>query len=232
MTTLMKVKDAEELAEKGADIISKSIKNLLNEQEQVVLAVPGGRSVAGVFKRLREKSIDWKRVHIFMADERLVPLGHPESNYLLVEKHLIADLLRKGLLGRENIHPFIMKEEPHSSISIYETDLKKYGGIYDIILVSSGEDGHIGALYPEHHSIRDDTEYFLTMDDSPKQPSQRMTMSRKLVLRARTAMVLFLGDAKQDALKKYLDVHSDFYQCPAKLVQDVHDSYAITDIRR
>ena len=42
-----------ETSKKAADIIAQSINKLLNTQRQVVLGIPGGRSVSGIFKKLK-----------------------------------------------------------------------------------------------------------------------------------------------------------------------------------
>jgi len=70
---------------------------------------------------------------------------------------------------------------------------------FDLILISSGEDGHVAALFPNHHSVRKQAEYFLTMNDSPKPPPERMTASLSLLKRSTIALVLFYGEGKKDA---------------------------------
>ena len=115
-------------------------------------------------------------------------------------------------------------------IDHYEQELKSLGGIFDIVLLSSGEDGHVAALYPDHHSINDDSDFFIELHDSPKLPKDRMSSSRKLILKAKTILVLFFGSVKLGAYKKFLDDNLDFSQCPAKLVQNIRDSYLLTDV--
>ena len=46
----------------------------------MVLGLVGGRSVSGVYKKLARESVNWKNVHMFMVDERFVPLFSKESN--------------------------------------------------------------------------------------------------------------------------------------------------------
>ncbi len=87
----------------------------------------------------------------------------------------------------------------------YEEVLAKHGFRYDIILLSSGEDGHVGALYPHHHSIMDKHHGFIVMDDSPKPPPERMTSSLSLMQTADTALILFVGEAKREAYIKFND---------------------------
>ncbi|MEA2037355.1 MAG: 6-phosphogluconolactonase [Nanoarchaeota archaeon] len=220
------LKDVDELSNKAADIIEKSVNSLLLNQEKVVLAVPGGRSVAGIFNHLKEKNISWNKVHIFIVDERLVTIDDPESNFRLAKECFLGELIDKGVLPSENVHPFIVD----SGIANYEEELKNNGGKYDIILLSSGEDGHVGALYPEHDSIKNDSDFFISMDNSPKPPPNRMSASLKLLTNAKIAILLFFGEGKKDAYRKFLDKDIDVSLCPAKLISNINESYVLTNI--
>ncbi len=221
--------DLKDLEIKAAEIIALSLAE--DRKDEVILAIPGGRSVSGIFERLIVQEIDWKRVHIFLVDERIVPLDHEESNFRLAKITFIENLLISGKLPEKNVHPFRMdRTKSDFGISRYEDELNKYGGNFDVVLLSSGEDGHIGALYPDHHSINNDSESYLYMTDSPKPPPERMTMSRKLLLRSKTALLLFLGEGKREALKKFRDDSVLPESCPCKYVKEVESSYILTDL--
>ncbi len=213
-----------ELEQKAAWLIADQITEMLKDQPTVVLALPGGRSVSGIFQRLREELVPWDKVHIFMVDERLVPLTDKESNFLLVQEFL-ADALPK-----ENLHPFMYDESlPDKGTKAYQEELDKYGGVFDIVLVSSGEDGHIAGLYPNHHSIANTESSFITMDDSPKPPSNRMSASRALLEESTLGIVLFFGESKKDALQHFFDNNFLVRQCPAKLISSLPAYMVLTD---
>ena len=165
--------EKEKIGKKVADILAEAISKTIRNKDQVVVAFPGGRSVAAVFDVLKEKEIDWNNVHLFMVDERMVKLDNEDCNFKLLKEELIGHIN----IPEENVHPFMVEE----GIKAYEEELKKVGGKFDIVLLSSGEDGHIAGLYPKHHSIKDESDYFITMDDSPKPPKDRMSSSRKLI---------------------------------------------------
>lgn len=212
------IKDTKEDALKfAAEKIKESIDRI--KKDIVVLGVPGGRSVAGIFKYLRKMKIDWKRVHIFMVDERMVSLSNKDCNFLITQN----ELLKYIDIPKENVHPFNVIK----GINKYEDELVAIQDNYDIILLSSGEDGHIGALYPNHHSIKDESDFFLTMDDSPKLPKERMTMSKQLIRKSHYAIIMFLGKEKRQALANFNDRYMSFKNCPAKLVKDIPNSFVI-----
>lgn len=215
------------------EIITTSIKKILKKQDKVILGVPGGRSVLGIFSLLREaRNIPWGKVYIFMVDERLVPLDNKESNFRLVKKFFTDVLDKKAILPDVNVHPFIMnKTMSDFGISEYENKLKKFGGAYDIILLSIGEDGHVASLFPNHHSIKNEAQFYLVINDSPKQPQKRMTISKNLLLKSKVAIILITGEYKRTAYNKFLSNNIDIIDCPAKLVLQIKNSYLLTDLK-
>lgn len=230
---MAKVITAPDVAKQAADLITRAVDSLLAAQAQVVLAVAGGRSVVGTFERLaRSTTIAWDRIHIFMVDERLVALNDSQSNFKLAQEKLITPLLARHALPKKNLHPFIY--DPNATdagLGVYEAELKKCGGRYDIILLGVGEDGHTAALFPNHHSIRNEAPYYLTMADSPKPPPRRMTASRSLLARAQYGVALFLDEPKRQALKNYQDQTLSVEACPVKIIDEVEHGYVVTDIQ-
>ncbi len=209
----------EKLEQYASHLITDSINKYLEEQDSVVLAVPGGTSVSGVFENLKEEDIPWQKVHIFMVDERKVPIADDKSNFKLAKECFVDDID----IPDKNVHPFRIEK----GIDSYKKELKQQGGTYDVVLLSSGEDCHVGALYP-NHSVLDNSEYFIEMDDSPKPPKDRMSMSRELLLKAKTCIVLFFGEHKKDAFEKFTNPYVSTEVCPAKLVKN-SEWYALTD---
>lgn len=232
MAKIISCKSKRELDMDAVKIIEDSVNRLLKTQKYAVLAIPGGRSIAGIFKILESHhKLPWDKVHIFMADERLVPIDDEQSNFKLAWDSFIRNLIEHGTLPKENVHPFVMdNDSTDSGISNYEKELNRYGGRYDIIILGVGEDGHVGALYPGHHSVNDDSEFFITMYDSPKPPKDRMSLSRNLVFKADTAIALFYGEGKKSAFTKFRDKNLGFEACPVKLINEIKNSYVITDL--
>ena len=231
MLTVIQDKDQDRLLQKAALHLCDKIRGVLAVREQVNLAVPGGRNVAKIFQVMQGEVVDWQRVHFFIIDERLVPVDHPDSNYKLLQDHFIDALARAGRIAPGNAHPFIL--DPASvdrGAQHYEQVLAEHGFRYDIILLSSGEDGHVGALYPHHRSFADGHHGFIVMHDSPKPPPERMTSSLSLMQTAEVAVLLFVGEAKREAYGKFNDAACPAAACPAKLVLAMRDATVFTDL--
>jgi len=231
MLTIIQEKDQERLLRRAALHLCEKILGVLAVREQVNLAVPGGRNVAKIFQVMQGEDVDWQRVHFFIIDERLVPIDHPDSNYKLLQDHFIDALVRAGRIAPGNAHPFILDPaRADRGVQHYERVLAEHGFRYDIILLSSGEDGHVGALYPHHHSFSDRHHGFIVMHDSPKPPPERMTSSLSLMQTAQVAVLLFVGEAKREAYGKFNDAACPVEACPAKLVLAMEDATVFTDL--
>ncbi len=202
-------------------------RKLAGNTEVVLLGIVGGNSVPQIFRLLKkEKSIDWSKVHIFMLDERKVPLDHELSNFKMA-KDLFLDVLPE-----KNVHPYNF--EIHN-LGIYEEEMKKcrdFGSelpYFDLIILSSGVDGHIASLFPKHDSIKKDSEMFINVNDAPLEPPERISASRRLIGRSETAILIFFGERKLNAYKKFISESYDIESCPAKLIQTIKESYILAD---
>jgi 6-phosphogluconolactonase len=216
----------------AVEIIENSIHDHLKTKKIVVFGICGGRSVTGIFGLLgSSEKILWEKIHIFMVDERIVPITDDESNYNLAKIYFINKLLQDNLIPESNLHPFVPGIIPEDTdIKKYENELKQYQDYYDISLLSSGEDGHVASLYPDHHSIMDDSEFYMKMKDSPKPPNERMGASRKLLGRSAASILLFYGESKRDAYIAFNNTKIDYTSCPAKITKNVKDSFVLTDL--
>lgn len=213
-----------QMVEKAALLLFRSMEAFIREKGHTVLAVPGGRSVGEIFRRLSACRLEWEKVRMFMLDERLVEVDHPESNYKLVKNSM------GSTIPPEAIIPFRHDpDHPLSGLTTYAEKLKTYGGCFDIVLASSGEDGHIGSLFPDHQSVRQKGDGFILLDDSPKPPRGRMSASYDLLCRSDTGILLFFGTEKRRALRNFQDDRLSYLQCPAKIVTQMSRYYVLTD---
>ncbi|HAR96457.1 MAG TPA: 6-phosphogluconolactonase [Deltaproteobacteria bacterium] len=224
-------KDQDLLMQKTARQLCEKLRGALAAKARVNVAVCGGRNVAKIFEQMQKEEVEWQRVHFFIIDERLVPIDHPDSNYKLLRDYFIDPLARAGRIAAENAHPFLLDAaREDQGAAQYEGVLAEYGMRYDVILLSAGEDGHVGALYPNHHSIADSHYGFIVMHDSPKPPPDRMTSSLSLMQSADIALILFVGEAKREAYNRFQDEQCSVVACPARLVLALKDATVITDL--
>ena len=67
-----------------SDKVSKSIVKTLNESIELSgkasLVVCGGNSPVSIYQKLSLADLDWKKVSIYLGDDRLLPSDHIDSN--------------------------------------------------------------------------------------------------------------------------------------------------------
>lgn len=213
-----------ECERKAAWVVAEALRQVTERHPRAVLGVVGGSSIGAVLGHLADEAVDWGRVHLFMVDERLVPLDHPDSNF-----QLVASLV-SPFLDQANLHPYVHDpEDGPAAVERYRQQLVDHGGRFDVVLLSAGADGHVASLFPGHETILNGEEYFILTDTAPKPPPGRMSGSRKLIGRSETAVLLFLGHEKRPAFWDYLNEQRDVEECPAKLVKSVSERFVLTD---
>ena len=231
MFEILRFCDVENLQKNAASLIACCLNSVLASKGTAVLALCGGRSAAGVFKHLSSQKIDWSRVHIFMADERCVPIDSPESNYKLALDSFFGDIVKKGIMPAANLHPFIAGDNLEDSLADYNQQLAEYGGIFDMVLLSIGEDGHIASLFPYHASIKDsESDSFILVNDAPKPPARRISASKNLIKKSKCSLLMVIGEDKRQAFISMDDEVYDAVDCPAKLVKTIPCSYLLTTL--
>ncbi len=214
-----------------ASLIERKIHEYLRTQSKIILAIPGGSSVAGIFLLLKKQKIPWERVHIFMVDERLVSLDSPESNFKQAYDSFINYLTKQHKIPSQNIHSYNYFNLPDKQgTEAYKNELRELSHHFDIALLSAGEDSHIASLFPAHETIKSQEEFFLITHSSPKFPKNRMSSSKKLIQKSKTALLFFFGENKLKAYENFQNKNLSVTDCPAKLVNEINDSYVFTDI--
>lgn len=168
------------------------------------LALSGGSTPQRLYRLLAEapwrEQIDWGSLHLFLADERFLPLDHPDSNYHMIRQTLIDPL--NGLIPASNLHPMTTDGTVEASASRYQAELKLYFGTalprFDLIILGMGPDGHTASLFPGHSHPAGP--WVLPVYHSPKPPPTRLSLSLDVINQARQVLFLVTGTDKAEAL--------------------------------
>jgi 6-phosphogluconolactonase len=67
-------------------------------------------------------------------------------------------------------------------------------------LLGMGGEGHINSLFPHTAAVRETERFVVGVDDSPKPPPARVTLTLPAVQRARQVWLLVAGENKADAV--------------------------------
>lgn len=149
--------------------------------------------------------------HIFYVDERVVPLDHPDSNHAACK----AALYTKVNIPSENIHaidPSLLDDldelsDAYEKILITEFAQKDSARfpVFDLILLGMGPDGHTASLFPNHELLDESDRWVAYVEDSPKPPPKRITLTFPVINHASKVVFVAAGKEKADTLKLILD---------------------------
>ncbi len=176
------------------------------------VALSGGRVARKFFAAVAEQSkaraVSFGRVHFFWADERCVPPDDSESNFHLANELLFVPLK----IGDAQIHRIRGESTPETAAKAASEEISKIASlneagqpVLDVIFLGMGEDGHVASLFPSdpYVSISDNTIY-RAVNNSPKPPPNRVTLTCTTITAAKQVWVLVSGDGKEAALRKSL----------------------------
>lgn len=168
----------------------------------------------------------FNRWDIFFADERMVPLDHADSNYGLLKSELLDKI--PGKLGEPTVHTIdtsLLDGEAQELADTYEKQLVHTFAAkdsvklptFDLLLLGCGPDGHTCSLFPGHELLRETTGWILPIEDSPKPPAKRITLSLPVVHAAARIAFVATGEGKKEVLRKVFETEEGA-QLPCGLV--------------
>ena len=176
------------------------------------VALSGGRIAqkffAATIEQAKKRAVFFERVHFFWADERCVPPTDPESNFKLADELLFAPLK----IPASQIHRIRGEDSPQAAAKFAEKELCRFvppdksgQPVLDLIFLGMGEDGHVASLFPEAPSeILNCASPFLAIENSPKPPPRRISLSYAAIAAAKQVWVLVSGAGKEAALRESL----------------------------
>jgi len=180
----------------AAEALARSVRAALASDVDafVNVALPGGSALAAWPAAARLLGEALVRVRLTWVDERCVPPSDADSN----RGATLRAMADAGVAPpAEQLSLWLDHETPDEALARVRAGLAAWGGRLDVTLLGMGPDGHIASLYPGHDW---DGELVRYVEDSPKPPAMRMTLTRPLLATARASILLATGASKREAL--------------------------------
>lgn len=183
----------------------------IQSQGSCVIALSGGstpRALYGALTSTEWKSqCQWDRMTFLFGDERGVPPDHPDSNYGLA----LEALFRPLGIGSSQVHR--MKGESADlgrAAADYERTIRDLTHCrtpeiprLDLVLLGLGEDGHTASLFPGTAALLESNR-LVTVGQSPKGISSRLTLTLGVINRATVVLFLVPGVGKAQTVRAVL----------------------------
>jgi 6-phosphogluconolactonase len=201
--------DTEELVTAVGDRLVGAITSAIAARGQAFIVLTGGGTGIGLLKHVgaHDEAIDWSKVHIYWGDDRFVPADDAERN----DKQAREALLDHVAIPAGNVHAMAASDgEFGDDLAAAALD---YEGVlaataapgeptpaFDVHLLGMGGEGHINSLFPHTPAVAETTRLVVGVEDSPKPPPRRITLTLPAVTRSREVWLVVSGAAKADAV--------------------------------
>ena len=192
--------DDEDLAPAFAEWTADKLRAAIAERGAATLVVSGGKTPARYFEALSAMPLDWTRVAITLADERRVANDSPRSN---------ARLVREALLRN---HAVVASFTPLADARLSESQELVAASARvanlplpaDLVVLGMGDDGHTASWFPGAPGLAEAMDpgarLLVVPIEAPDAPEPRLTLTGRVILRARAIALLIEGQDKLNTL--------------------------------
>lgn len=209
-TRVVRLDDAQDVSTSVAALLLDRLILLQATQPIVHVCLTGGDTANAMYEKLADlapgSGLDASKLQLWWGDEWFVPATDPARNSL----QAISRLARTISITSADTHMMAAadgRKDPHESAAEYEAELGDT--TFDITLLGIGRDGHVASLFPGHPSSVSTSRAVIGVTDSPKEPSERITLTRQTLSRSHEVWFLATGEQKADAVADALDREAD-----------------------
>lgn len=154
---------------------------------------------------------------VFYADERVVPFTDPDSNHKLCMETLFNDervdpkptihTINESILevGGPDVLEAIADDYEKQLIAEFASKDSARFPVFDLILLGVGPDGHTASLFPGHELLAEEDSWVAYLNDSPKPPPSRITLTYPVINHASRVAFVATGEGKKDMLPIIID---------------------------
>ncbi|WP_058521457.1 6-phosphogluconolactonase [Legionella tucsonensis] len=165
------------------------------------LVVSGGKTPIDLFKALAKTDILWDKITVTLTDERCVSADDPDRNEQLVRHFLLQHHASKAHFLSLYKEDHTLEQTEHIIASL---------PTFDAVVLGMGEDGHIASLFPCADELAmgmNDNAAAIVLVRPRTAPHQRISLSKKRLLKSRKIFFHLLGQKKLTVLHQAMAEH-------------------------
>jgi 6-phosphogluconolactonase len=168
------------------------------------IALTGGTVASLVHRAIAASAsayaIDWNRVVFWFGDERFVPAASPDRNAVQARQDFL------DLVGATHVHEILASDQAPSAsaaAAAYGATMREHGeGEFDLVMLGMGPDGHVASLFPGFPQLRIENTIAVSVENSPKPPPERVSLTFAALNRAKAVWFLVTGAEKAAATQR------------------------------
>ncbi|XP_058790565.1 6-phosphogluconolactonase [Phymastichus coffea] len=201
-------------------IVEINANEAIEREDIFKIGLSGGSMVKLLTEGLPLISTNWSKWRFFFCDERIVSFEDIESTY---------GQYKASLIGKIPVtDDQFIKIDPNLSAEEAASDYIKKMSVYfrphsvprfDVLLLGMGPDGHTCSLFPNHRLLDETSFWVCSINDSPKPPSSRITLTFPVINNARVCIFAATGSSKKEMVKRVVDGEENL---PAAKVMPLH----------
>ena len=208
-------------AQDAVETIANDLLTYSLQDRPVHISLSGGSTPKLLFKTLAtapfNTAINWKNLHFWWGDERMVAATDPESNYGEVQNLLFNHIE----IPEQNIHRIRGEAELHQERDRFETEIKDTvpNCRFDWIILGMGDDGHTASLFPHQTDFED--EALACLAQHPQTGQWRISKTAKLLALAKRITFLVTGEKKSKILAEIAEDNPRAKDYPAAQIHSI-----------
>jgi 6-phosphogluconolactonase len=196
--------DGQSLAEAFAEWTARLLQEAVDLRGEAAVAVSGGNTPKLYFAALSRQKIDWSRVTVTLADERRVPDDNSRSN-----AKMARDLLLQDHAAEARFAPLAdSRLSAERELAAAQARIADLPSPIDLVVLGMGDDGHTASWFPngDHLAAAMDAggRALVLPMSAPAAPEPRLTLTARVILRARALALQIEGETKRTVLAKAL----------------------------
>ena len=193
------VKARTELAAAIAAEVAVVIESSIASKDSCRLVLTGGGLGLEVLGHLHLIEIDWQKISVIFSDERFVGISDKDRNeYQALEQ--LPELKQAKFLRYPDANTDLDTAADlfNRQVEAEFGDLTSDFPAFDLVILGMGPDGHVASLFPgkNHPST-----WIVAEADSPKPPSERLSLSYEALGNAERVWFVASGKEKAPAVK-------------------------------